>query len=196
MTERDKQRRRLRAQRNQLDHEQIQTASRSIAQHLIHTSLFSSSKRIACYLPSRGEVDTMPIMEVAWARGKQIYLPILSPLNDSRLWFAEYQPCEPLFYNQFGIPEPALSKRKMIRPAQLDLVLAPLVGFDQQGHRLGMGGGYYDRTFSFLNYRKAFYRPWFIGLAYQFQQLPSLESHFWDVDLKGIVTEDHFQLFS
>lgn len=138
----------------------------------------------------------MPIMEVAWGRGKQVYLPILSPLGDNKLWFAKYEPCEPLFYNQYGIPEPALSKRKMIRPIQLDLVLAPLVGFDKKGHRLGMGGGYYDRTFAFLNYRKSFYKPWFIGLAYHFQQLPSLESHFWDVDLRGVVTENHFQLFS
>jgi len=195
MTERDEQRRRLRTQRNLLDQEQIQAASRSIAHHLTHNSLFSSSKRIACYLPSRGEVDTLPIMETAWARGKQIYLPILSPLNNSKLWFAKYSPGEALYPNRFGIPEPAISKRKMIRPTQLDLVLAPLVGFDAQGHRLGMGGGYYDRTFAFLNYRKSFYRPWFIGLAYQFQQLPSLESHFWDVDLKGVVTEEQFRLF-
>lgn len=196
MTEREEQRRRLRTQRNHLKPDEIQTSSRSIAEHLIHSSLFSSSKRIACYMPARGEVDTMPIMEVAWGRGKQIYLPILSPLGDNKLWFAEFEPCDPMVFNRYGIPEPTFSKRKMIHPVQLDLVLAPLVGFDSKGHRLGMGGGYYDRTFGFLNYRKSFLKPWFIGLAYHFQQLPALESHFWDVDLKGVITEEHLKLFT
>jgi len=196
MTERNEQRRRLRTQRNHLKPDDIMAASRSIAEHLIQSSLFSSSKRIACYMPARGEVDTMPIMEVAWGRGKQIYLPMLSPLGDNKLWFAEFEPCDPMVFNRYGIPEPTFSKRKMIHPVQLDLVLAPLVGFDSKGHRLGMGGGYYDRTFAFLNYRKSFLKPWFIGLAYHFQQLPALESHFWDVDLKGVITEEHFKLFT
>jgi 5-formyltetrahydrofolate cyclo-ligase len=195
MTERNEQRRHLRTQRNNLNSDEILTASRSIAKHLIHTSLFSSSKRIACYMPARGEVDTLPIMEVAWGRGKQVYLPILSPLGDNKLWFAEFEPCDPMVINRYGIPEPIFSKRKMIHPVQLDLVLAPLVGFDSKGHRLGMGGGYYDRTFTFLNYRKSFLKPWFIGLAYHFQQLPALESHFWDVDLKGVITEERLQMF-
>lgn len=68
---------------------------------------------------------------------------------------------------------PGVSIRQMINPLALDLVMVPLVAFGQQGHRVGMGGGYYDRTFSFLRYRQHWRRPLLLGTAYEFQCIPA-----------------------
>jgi 5-formyltetrahydrofolate cyclo-ligase len=190
MSERDQQRRHIRRQRSELTEDEIQYRSAAIAGHLTAHPAFLKSRTIACYLPSRGEVDTRLIIEYAWALNKTIYLPVLSPLGQNRLWFARHEPGQAMRLNRYGIIEPVYSRHDLIRPVQLDLVLAPLVGFDAQGNRLGMGGGYYDRTFSFLIQRRFWHRPWFIGLAYQFQQVQQLESQSWDVGLQAVATEE------
>jgi len=195
MSARDQQRRQIRRQRSELFEEDIRSNSAAIAEQLVSHPIFLNSRKIACYLPSRGEVDTSLIIEYAWALGKHVYLPVLSPLGQNRLWFARHDSGQKVRLNRYGIVEPVFSRHDLIKPIQLDLVLAPLVGFDRQGNRLGMGGGYYDRTFSFLIQRKYWHRPWFVGLAYQFQQLHQLEYRSWDVRLHGVVTEEHLIKF-
>ena len=74
---------------------------------------------------------------------------------------------------------------------ELDLILAPLVGFDTHGNRLGMGGGYYDRTFAYLKHRLHWQKPRLIGLAYELQRVADLANHAWDVPLQSVVTEQH-----
>jgi 5-formyltetrahydrofolate cyclo-ligase len=88
-----------------------------------------------------------------------------------------------------GIPEPERTHHQRIRPTALDLVLTPLVGFDDTGHRLGMGGGYYDRTFGFLNKRTRWRKPRLMGLAYELQRCQTLTRASWDVDLDAVATE-------
>ena len=195
MSDRENLRRKIRSQRQSLSDEAVFESSLSITEHLIDSAPFRSSKRVACYLSSRGEVDTQDIIETCWALNKTVLLPILSPLGDGKLWFVRHQPGQAMRLNRYGIAEPVFSRRDLVKATQIDLVLAPLVAFDNEGHRLGMGGGYYDRTFAFLNQRSYWLRPWFIGLAYHFQQVPQLESHFWDVNLQGVITEKHFQMF-
>jgi 5-formyltetrahydrofolate cyclo-ligase len=195
MPDRESLRRKIRNHRQELSDDEIFESSWSITRHLIESSQFKSSKRIACYLSTGGEVDTQFILDACWSLNKTVLLPTLSPLGDGKLWFVRHEPGQTLRMNRYSIAEPVFSRRDLMRPAQIDLVLAPLVAFDGQGHRLGMGGGYYDRTFAFLNQRSHWQRPWFIGLAYEFQQVPQLESHFWDVNLQGIVTESHFRMF-
>jgi 5-formyltetrahydrofolate cyclo-ligase len=97
--------------------------------------------------------------------------------------------------NCFGIPEPAGASGRWLRGAELDVVLAPLVAFDRAGHRLGMGGGFYDRTFRFVVRRAEWRRPWIIGLAYDFQRVDALPVERWDVPLHAVVTESGAQLF-
>lgn len=150
---------------------------------------FRNAKRIAAYLPSDGELDTLPLITRAWEMGKQIYLPVLLPHGTNRLWFARYEPDAPLLRNRFGIPEPIRAAHTRVAPLALDLVLTPLVAFDTKGHRLGMGGGFYDRSFAYLLRHTHWLRPRLIGLAYDFQRQPKLPRRPWDVPLHAVVTD-------
>ncbi len=154
---------------------------------------FRNAQRIATYLPSDGELDTLPLISRAWEMGKQIYLPVLLPHGANRLWFAHYEPNAPLRRNRFGILEPTRAAHTRVAPLALDLVLTPLVAFDAKGHRLGMGGGFYDRSFAYLLRHTHWLRPRLIGLAYDFQRQPKLPSQPWDVPLHAIATD--FQLY-
>ena len=89
--------------------------------------------------------------------------------------------------NRFGIPEPDLSADSLLAPAEMALVVVPLLGFTRSGQRLGMGGGFYDRTFAFRRERAA--PPWLVGAAYSFQELEQLKTEAWDVPMDAVVTE-------
>ena len=140
------------------------------------------------YLPNDGEIDLWPLIHKAWKLGKNVYLPALHKPGLERMVFVKYEQHSHLIRNRFGIPEPQYSRRKVIAHHSLDLVLMPLVAFDQKGNRLGMGGGYYDRTFAYLNTRTRWNKPKLVGTAYDFQEVDSLPSDPWDVPLDGIVT--------
>lgn len=133
-------RNRIRQQRRHLNHAQRTTAARQLTQQLKQSSLFLRSKHIAFYLANDGEIDLQPLIQQAWAMGKQCYLPVLCPAFHKRLWFAPYQAETPMQRNIFGILEPRLPWRDMRPIFSLDLILTPLVAFDLQGNRLGMGG--------------------------------------------------------
>lgn len=189
-TQRNALRRRIRCQRRALSPRERSLRSLRLAEHLLRLPAFRRSRHLAVYLPNDGEVDLHPLIERAWAMGKRCYLPVLSPLFHNRLWFAPYTADTPLTLNRFRIPEPDLNWRSM-RPAMaLDLVLAPLVAFDAEGNRLGMGGGFYDRTFAYLMRRRLWHKPRLVGIAYGFQQVEGqLPSASWDVPLDDIVTD-------
>jgi 5-formyltetrahydrofolate cyclo-ligase len=187
-------RRQMRQQRRALTPAQGQQAARQLLRHFASHPAFLHSQHIAFYLPNDGELDLRPLIEQAWAMGKHCYLPVLSPLYHNRLWFAPYRPDSPLIKNRFGILEPNHSWRKMRPVWALDLVLTPLVAFDEMGNRLGMGGGYYDRTLAYLERRLVWKKPRLIGAAYDFQCVPALPSASWDVPLHGIVTERRLQM--
>jgi 5-formyltetrahydrofolate cyclo-ligase len=107
-----------------------------------------------------------------------------------KLWFIEHREGERLTRNRFGIPEPALRHRRIALPWALDLILVPLVGFDVQCRRLGMGGGFYDRTLAYLRQRRYWRRPRLVGLAHECQRVERLDSRPWDVPLDMVVTEE------
>jgi len=158
-------------------------------QHFLHTRLFKTSKRIACYLPNDGEMSLQLVINQAWKMDKACYLPVLNKLNNRQLLFAHYDTNSSLRKNKFGIPEPVISPRDSFHPLNLDLVLVPLVAFDRSGNRLGMGGGFYDRTLAFLRQRKKWLRPRIYGVAYEFQQVNSIKANAWDIPLHGVLTE-------
>ena len=195
MPARSDHRKQLRARRRSLTELERLERSASLCSELARQPLFRTSKRIAAYLPADGEVETKSLVELAWNMGKQVYLPVLIPYRANRLWFARYEPDTQLVKNRFGIAEPTIIHRQCIAPYTLDLVLAPLVGFDHNGHRLGMGGGFYDRSFAYLLHRKHWRKPHLIGLAYDFQQLPLLQSQPWDVPLSAVVTDSDWHRF-
>jgi len=133
-----------------------------------------------------------PVVHRARAMGKRVYLPVLSPTFHNRLWFARYEPGERLVPNCFGIPEPVCRWQKARRVWTLDLALVPLVGFDRRGNRLGMGGGFYDRTLAYLARRVTWRKPQLVGVAYEFQECDGLAAEPWDVPLAAVVTDRQF----
>ncbi len=161
--------------------------ARQLARFARRDRLVLNSHRIAAYLATDGEMDPYPLIECLWSLGKTIYLPVLTPFARDRLWFARYEPDARLVTNRYGIPEPR--HRELIKPGLLDLVLTPLVAFDHAGHRIGMGGGFYDRSFAFLLERRLWRKPALLGIAYAFQRQPAITPDSWDVPLAAIATE-------
>lgn len=185
-------RKQLRASRRQLSSVQRKQFNHLIAQHIFLSATFLRAKNIACYLPivRDGEVDLSAVIRAIWATKKSCYLPVLKRIGSGeRLWFARYDRHTPLEINRFGILEPVASGRMLLKGGQLDLVLAPLVGFDEQGNRIGMGGGFYDRSFSNLRYRQHWRKPRLLGVAYECQKAPTIVPNPWDVALDAVVTE-------
>ena len=178
--------------RSQLSAETITNASLAIADRLWHLPLMSRSQRIAAYYSIGGEVDCQFVIQRAWDRGHKVFLPVL---RDEVLMFAPYLPDSEFLRNRHGIPEPISSNARFFRPGQMDVVLTPLVVFDELGNRLGMGGGYYDRSFRFMHHRNRWTRPHLVGLAYEFQKVPKLKACSWDVPLHHTVTEKQIYTF-
>ncbi len=187
MPERRAIRRAMKARRLALPPRIRREAGRLLALHFAKTPLFRRSRRIAFYLPHRGEIDPTPLMEKARRMGKEVYLPVLHPMRGRPMAFAPHG--GRMVKNRFGIPEPDVPPRLWLSARHLDLILLPLVAFDAQGHRLGMGGGFYDRTLAFLHRRTRWHRPRLVGLAYSFQEVEALPAHPWDVPLDGVATE-------
>ena len=190
MKQRNQLRQKMRQQRRALNEAEREQASLALCENIASSRLFQNSRRIAFYLPSDGEIDLLPLLHYAWQTDKQCFLPVLGLRNSRRLWFLPYQADTPLIPNRFGIPEPLHANgERRFKPHGLDLILLPLVAFDQQGNRLGMGGGYYDRTLSFLLHRRLWLKPHLLGTAYSFQQQTTLPAQSWDVPLHAIATE-------
>lgn len=182
-------RRALRAKRRSLTDAEQRRAARELLAHLAGTRLFLVSQRIACYLPSDGEIDSRLVMERMWRMGKRAFLPVVSRLAQDRLWFAEARASTKLYRNRFGIPEPRVRKTDLVRAESLDLILLPLVAFDERGNRLGRGAGFYDRSLAFLRHRTHLRKPRLLGLAHDFQRVAELPADAWDIPLDGVVTD-------
>jgi len=181
-------RKQLRTKRRSLSPSQQQQASQQLLKQLRTHPVFLRSKHIALYMADDGEIDLQLVMQAVQKMGKQCYLPILHPLKHNTLWFGRYTQRDSLLANRFGLAEPSMDK-KILPSWALDLVLMPLVGFDRQGNRLGMGGGFYDRTFSFKPPACKPKRPVLMGVAHKCQEVPELTSESWDVRVNFIVTD-------
>ena len=192
---RNRLRRKLRDQRNALAAPQQAQAAQRLATQIATLRLFRVSRRVALYLPNDGEINPVPLMTYLWQSGKTCYLPVLSRLRHDRLWFAPYFPDTALSYNRLGILEPALTARSCTRAQDLDLILMPLVAFDPHGNRVGMGGGFYDKSFGFLHNRSVWRKPHLIGLAHDFQHVDKIEANTWDVPLQAVATDKKIYQF-
>jgi 5-formyltetrahydrofolate cyclo-ligase len=163
--------------------------SLALAERLRSSPIFLRARRIGAYVASDGEIDPLPLLDVARATGKRCYLPVLHPFAGPSLWFCEWRAGDPLVPNRYAIPEPDPKSRPPHPAWSLDLLLVPLVGFDARGNRLGMGGGFYDRTLAYLNHRTRWHRPRVLGLAHELQRVDALPTNAWDIPLDGVVTE-------
>ncbi len=181
-------RKQLRNKRRSLTQAQQIHAAKHLKIQAIKDPLLKAAKHIALYLPNDGEIDPRPIIEWCWQHSKAIYLPVLHPFKHNSLWFIRYSKRTVMTRNIYGILEPKVPYRFIRSAKQLDLVFLPLVGFDPQGGRLGMGGGYYDRTFSFIRQFNA-QKPKLIGLAHDIQKVDKLPIESWDVPLRKVITD-------
>jgi 5-formyltetrahydrofolate cyclo-ligase len=151
---------------------------------------YRRARRVALFLAFDGEPSLARLVDAAWRQRKHLYVPVLRGMT---MRFAELVPDAPLSANYFGIMEPKLGSR--IDARKLDLVLTPLVAFDERGVRIGVGRGYYDRAFGFLRHRSHWRRPKLLGVAYELQRVGPLTPSSWDVPLAGVVTETRVRRF-
>lgn len=194
MTSRTELRQLIRHRRQQLTSEQQQHAAQALAERFCHWPDLGHYQHIALYLSNDGELDTWPLIHALWQQHKQLYLPLLHPFTAGHLLFQHFTPDTPLRSNRFGIPEPDWSCPDLMPLAQLDLVATPLVAFDHKGNRLGMGGGFYDRTLAHFAMHNAHGKPRVIGLAHSCQQLESIPTEAWDIPLPAIGTPEQIFL--
>lgn len=181
------QRKLFRESRRLVSSEDRAGAAQLAAQHLKSFSLFITCERIACYVSNLDEFDTCPLLQTILKENKQCYLPILVENGERYLKFARYHEKDPLLLNRYKILEPT-ADAPLIATEALELVLTPLLAFDRYGGRLGTGGGYYDRTFSFLSNEKA-KQPVLVGLGYSFQETNRIEVLPHDIPLSYVLTE-------
>ncbi|MGJ8693716.1 MAG: 5-formyltetrahydrofolate cyclo-ligase [Thalassotalea sp.] len=147
--------------------------------------------KIALYLPNDSELDTTPFIHWCWQQNIEVYLPVVHPFSPGYLLFFRYQQNTQMINNRFGIPEPKLNISTLALIDELDIIFTPLVAFDHSGNRLGMGGGFYDRTLANVNCGNTA----IIGLAHDCQQVPLLPIEAWDIPLPEIITPSHHYVF-
>ena len=178
----------LREKRQELSPEQQKTAAASLFGILENQDFFRVAQRIAFYQVADGEIDPRMLLDLALSEGKSCFLPIIQQDNPEFVSFAPYDANTELVPNKWGIAEPSTSE--IISPTNFDVVFVPLVGFSKDCFRLGMGKGFYDRTFSFkiFNRRSS---PMLVGLAHESQLVDSFPVESWDVRLDAVATERH-----
>jgi 5-formyltetrahydrofolate cyclo-ligase len=154
---------------------------------------FQSAKRVSGFLAFDGEADPLALMTLAHQLQKQVYVPVIVAKREP-LKFCPWHPDISMHVNAFGIDEPQIDPSQWISAEQLDFVICPLVAFDQRCQRIGVGAGYYDRSFAFLNELdhdpRSAERPTVLaGFAFEMQKVVEIQSHPWDVALDWVVTE-------
>lgn len=172
--------------RASLDEPTREVASSVITKKVVASAWFQRAEYIGCYLSARDEVNTWEIISRSWKMKKRVFAPICE--KTSRMQFHEVSPDTDLCLNRYGIFEPVGGETVTAR--MLDIVIAPVVAFDREHNRIGMGGGYFDRTFSFLHHRSAWLHPKLVGLAFACQQVQKITPNPWDIRLFGTITEN------
>ena len=156
-----------------------------LADRLLALPFMPASGHVAGYWAMDGEIS-LHAWQLHLPQTLHYCLPVLH--DDKRLRFAPWKPGGTLVTNRHGIPEPDVDTGALLQPEQMALVVVPLVGFDARCNRLGMGGGWYDRSFAFRQLQLA--PPWLVGAAFATQQLEHLETKEWDVSLDAVCCED------
>ncbi|NUZ09790.1 5-formyltetrahydrofolate cyclo-ligase [Pseudoalteromonas sp. McH1-7] len=177
----------IRKRRNSLSSIEQSVAATQLNINFFQHANLPNNARIGVYLQNDGELDTSLLIQSLWSKKHQVYLPIIHPFNHTNLLFQKYEKNSPMKTNRYAILEPKLDCSAVAPLASLDLLLMPLVAFDEHGNRLGMGGGYYDRTLA-LHYAEQRDKPTLMGLAHDCQRVLSLPTEAWDIPLPTILT--------
>ncbi len=181
-------RRELSARRRALSTKQQRLHALGLAQQFARSPWSWRSGSVASYLAGNGELDPVLINQHCQATLRTLAVPVV---RAHQLEFFQLEAHTRLTQNRFGLREPD-SSAKFIDTRSLSIMLLPLVGFDEAGNRLGMGGGFYDRHLGNL---PPSLRPTLIGVGHECQGVASLEAQPWDIPLDGLLTEQRWQLF-
>ncbi len=156
--------------------------SQQIIKKIIQSDYYKNSQNIGVYFATPEEVNLQTLIETAWQDGKMIYLPVI---NQEKLLFSQYAASTTLIKDTFNISVPKCDNYVLAK--ELDLVITPLVAFDDNNNRIGMGGGFYDRAFSF---KKIQQKPILVGVAFALQKTNTLiTTNRWDICLDKVITE-------
>ena len=153
-------RRTLRDRRRQLPPATRIAAAEALSARLLALPFAPSAGHVAGYWAMDGEI-ALHVWQMRLPAEVRYCLPVLG--DDDRLRFAPWRPGEALVANRFGIPEPA--EAETLPAEAMAMIVLPLVGFDARGQRLGMGGGWYDRSLAFRLDRPA-PPPWLVGAGF------------------------------
>lgn len=180
----------VRQKRQSLTEAEQFAASSQICEHLVSHPKIANASSIAIYLANDGELNTTPFIQWCWQNNKQVYLPVLHPFSKGHLLFLRYSIDTKMAVNKYGISEPFLDVTNVLPTHKLDVIFTPLVAFDGHGNRLGMGGGFYDRTLANWQTDEGHevLKPYPIGLAHDCQLVEQIPTEHWDVPIPEIVT--------
>lgn len=181
-------RRELRTKRLALSNKQQQHHAQGLAQQFARSPWAWRRGRVASYLAGNGELDPVLIHQHCWATLRCLAVPVV---RAQQLEFFQLEPDTGFTQNRFGLREPDNGAR-FVDTRSLSVMLLPLLGFDDAGNRLGMGGGFYDRHLGKL---VPGLRPTLIGVGHECQQVNALQAQPWDIPLDGLLTEQRWQLF-
>ncbi len=173
---------------------EIRQRRRSLTQDALHVAgnalleqckpFLENANSVAGYNAMQGEIPLDPIFSYCQSNNITTLLPIM---RDNALMFSPFDKTITYTKKQFGILEPEVPESQWCCAQQLDLVLVPLVAFDETCNRIGMGGGFYDRSFEFR--KSAGSPPILLGVAHALQQVDCVYAQTWDVPLDGVATD-------
>ncbi len=197
LAEQQRLRKSLRRQRLTLSIHTRRNAEQSVVRHMRRQPHFVNAQRVGLYLNAFGEVPTGALIQLCFKLRKTVYLPVVRSVNQPLAWSCitrhQWQNRR-MMKHRFGMRQPLLQRGVSVKA--LDCLFMPLVGFDLQGHRLGMGGGFYDRTLATCTTTGKYQsKPWRIGIAYDFQRVDKLHTNAWDIPLHAIVTQSGYRRF-
>jgi 5-formyltetrahydrofolate cyclo-ligase len=179
-------RKELRAKRRSLTPAEHALRSNLAASAVTRMPQFKAGARVALYLPFDREANTAALLVAARRRGVGIFVPVVTDLRHRRISF--YPLSGKTRRGVFGISVPHRNGRPTA-PRWFDLIVVPLVAIDGAGHRLGMGGGFYDRALSFRRERRQWMGPRLVGLGFDCQRVDTVFADPWDVRLDAVATE-------
>lgn len=181
----------IRQKRKALHEDEVAKCSELVRRVVLEHEYLKQNRCIASYHSFSGEIDTVEINKALRLAGHHMALPVIHPEEKGLMDFYSYEKPEDLILNRFKIPEPVVSEENLVQPHHLEVVIVPLVGFNEKGERLGMGGGYYDRML-----KKISCECLTLGLAYDFQLIPEIKSQPWDMPLDEVITPTKHYIFN
>ena len=184
-TDRAELRRSLRQRRRALPAQVRIAAAEALADRLLALPFLPASGYVAGYWAMDGEIG-LHAFQLRLPSSLVYCLPVLR--DDGHLRFSPWRAGDPLVTNRFGIPEPDVEPDAALGADDMAMLVLPLVGFDASCQRLGMGGGWYDRSLASRNQAPA--PPWLVGAGFGVQRVESLAHETWDVRLDAVCCED------